>query len=327
MNEDNTKKQYCAPVVIPTLNRYEHFKRCIESLSRCTWAEETEVYVGLDYPPSEKYVDGYNKIRTYLNECGNLSFKQIHVIKRDYNWGAEKNSTALVEYVFQNYEVVIYTEDDNEFSPCFLDYMNKALEIYKDSPKVRSVCGYLQEYFYTDTTLSTVFVSPCAAWGIGMWRKKESEYSKISYNYYQNVLSSFNLSMKLFFIYPRLLGLLQNMVSKKQIWGDVMRSTHQILNGDLQIRPSISLVRNWGHDGSGLHCGKNIKLMEEFANQKIMEAAYYPIVQQKVEKTKGLALNLFFAGTDSNHLVGLKKIILVLLRYIMFRFKGKQICE
>lgn len=39
-----------APVIIPTLCRYEHFKECLESLSRCTWAEKTEVYIGLDYP-------------------------------------------------------------------------------------------------------------------------------------------------------------------------------------------------------------------------------------------------------------------------------------
>ena len=44
-----------APVLIPTLNRYEHFKRCLESLERCTWAEKTDVYVALDFPPSDKF--------------------------------------------------------------------------------------------------------------------------------------------------------------------------------------------------------------------------------------------------------------------------------
>ena len=32
-----------APIVIPTLNRYEHFKRCLESIERCTGAEYTDV--------------------------------------------------------------------------------------------------------------------------------------------------------------------------------------------------------------------------------------------------------------------------------------------
>ena len=33
-----------APVLIPTLCRYDHLKRCIESLSACTHAEKTDLY-------------------------------------------------------------------------------------------------------------------------------------------------------------------------------------------------------------------------------------------------------------------------------------------
>ena len=50
-----------APVIIPTLNRYEHFRKCLESLEACTGAEKTDVYVALDFPPSEKYVEGWKK--------------------------------------------------------------------------------------------------------------------------------------------------------------------------------------------------------------------------------------------------------------------------
>ena len=57
-----------APVLITTLNRYEHFVRCLESLERCTGSENTEVYVALDYPPSEKYKGGWVKISSYLSE-------------------------------------------------------------------------------------------------------------------------------------------------------------------------------------------------------------------------------------------------------------------
>lgn len=51
------------PIVIPTLNRYEHFKKCVESLARNTHADKTELIVGLDYPPSDKYMEGYLKIK------------------------------------------------------------------------------------------------------------------------------------------------------------------------------------------------------------------------------------------------------------------------
>ena len=34
-----------APVVIPTLNRFEHLRNCIESLKRCSGADQTEVII------------------------------------------------------------------------------------------------------------------------------------------------------------------------------------------------------------------------------------------------------------------------------------------
>ena len=52
------KSKSMYPILIPTLDRYEHFKKCIESLAKNTHANKTELVIGLDYPPSEKYMDG-----------------------------------------------------------------------------------------------------------------------------------------------------------------------------------------------------------------------------------------------------------------------------
>ena len=51
-------KKY-APVVIPTLCRYEHLKNCLESLARCTYSHETDVYLCLDFPAKESHKRGY----------------------------------------------------------------------------------------------------------------------------------------------------------------------------------------------------------------------------------------------------------------------------
>ncbi len=58
-----------APVLIPTLNRYDHLRQCLESLSRCSWADKTDVFVALDYPPEvnrEKYEEGWQCNKAYL---------------------------------------------------------------------------------------------------------------------------------------------------------------------------------------------------------------------------------------------------------------------
>ena len=44
-----------APITITTLNRYEHFVRCIQSLENNGLAKETELFISVDFPPSDKY--------------------------------------------------------------------------------------------------------------------------------------------------------------------------------------------------------------------------------------------------------------------------------
>ena len=128
-----------APVVIPTLCRFEHFKRCIDSLSRCTGAEFTDVYIGLDYPLKDSHWEGYRKICDYLEHFTG-SFHLI-VVKRDKNYGFRGNIRDLIEQVRCDYDRYILSEDDNEFAPNFLEYMNVGLEKYKDDPNVLRICG------------------------------------------------------------------------------------------------------------------------------------------------------------------------------------------
>ena len=57
-----------APVAVWTLNRYEHLRCCIDSLKKNKYAIDTEVYISLDFPPSEGYQEGYDKVRAYLHQ-------------------------------------------------------------------------------------------------------------------------------------------------------------------------------------------------------------------------------------------------------------------
>ena len=56
-----------APIIIVTLNRYEHLKRCIESLQKNGWAKYTELYISVDYPADESHWEGYGKVRERLS--------------------------------------------------------------------------------------------------------------------------------------------------------------------------------------------------------------------------------------------------------------------
>lgn len=143
-----------APIYIPTLNRYEHLRKCLESLSHCTGADQTEVYIALDYPPLDKwdkYAPGWEKNKEFLHSCGDMGFKKLHLIERTENYGtwnkgAIGNGKSIQAEMAKLYDCFIFTEDDNIFAPSFLEFMNKGFEKFRYDDKVISLCGY--RYFY-----------------------------------------------------------------------------------------------------------------------------------------------------------------------------------
>ncbi len=247
--------------MIPTLNRYEHFKRCIESLSRCTWADKTEVYVSLDYPPSDKYRDGYEKIKAYLLKCGDLGFKQLHVIYHERNLGAVENWYYLIRVGFDISDFIICTEDDNEFAPCFLDYMNKSLLKYKDDKEISSISAcFMGELDVEIKQNDCILTYSMSAWGLGLWNKKVRDFETFDKN---GGLIKELLKVKVFlnmlYYQPGSLNMIVTMYLKDEDWSDIKWQVYNYLKKKYQFRPVNTLVRNWGCDGSGVHSGANDK--------------------------------------------------------------------
>lgn len=278
-----------APVVIPTLNRYDHFKRCLESLEKCSGANKTDVYVGLDYPPSEKYVEGWKKIDKYLNEKSRLNgFRNLFIRKRDYNCGVGHsggNASLLVAEIKENTDRYIFTEDDNEFSPLFLEFMNQGLEIYKDNPKVTAICGYNPPIDMSDYSYNIYASYGHSGWGCGNWSTTQFEFKTKEID---RLLRKFKVLWKVYKRSPNLVFVLINMLSKKQIWGDTCIPFYNIVYDRFCIFPKTSFVRNWGHDGSGVHCGKGSDL--KFINQEINSDKSFVYDSIVIEETKSKAV-------------------------------------
>ena len=246
------EKSY-APVKIPTLCRYEHFKRCVESLSRCTGADQTELYIGLDYPANKSHVEGWKKISEYVDTI--TGFKEIHVFRRTCNWGAVKNMSDLTLHIQEKFNRMIYTEDDNEFAPNFLEYMNEGLEKYKDNNDVLRICGCVipwgadfegcMESYPYNAFPAHDFVS----WGVGCWLNKNIDYfTKM------DLLNSYKLSFKAIRMgYCLAVDRCLTNLNKPTTNPDICLRLYCAFNDKYCIFPSKSLVRNWGFDGSGLN--------------------------------------------------------------------------
>lgn len=255
----NTEIKAYAPVVIPTLNRYEHFKRCLESLERCSGADYTEVYVALDYPPSDKYRKGWELIDAYLHEKEKKNgFKVLHVVRRDHNYGTcsdNSNDAVLIRDIKPLYDSYIFTEDDNEFSPCYLEFMNKCLERFYDDDRIFLVCGYNYNVKFPDTYKNNFYITKWGCpWGIAKWFHKNKDLDPY---YNENKLRSliknditFNILMKR---NPASIQNIISMLKRGAIYGDAVMGSYSVLFDKYCIMPRLSMVRNWGNDGTGDH--------------------------------------------------------------------------
>lgn len=270
-----------APVCIPTLNRYEHLRKCLESLSRCTWADQTEVYVALDYPPVnqwDKYAPGWEKNREFLRSCGDMGFKKLHVIEREENYGIwlpghKGNSKCLLTMIRERYDRYIFTEDDNVFAPCFLEYMNKGLEMFEKDEKVHSIGGY--KFYYPIKKANNTFIRQTvdySPWGVGLWTKKRNANPNLTYRWYRAQWSLLKfVEMRRKYGWGMIAGWVSHCVKQTQpeheidnyIW------SYMQLTGKQQIVPTKTLVENIGLDGSGVTMQNAIGLHEEWCDSEL----------------------------------------------------------
>ncbi len=258
-----------APVCIPTLCRYDHFKRCVESLSRCTHADKTDLIIALDFPLKDSHKAGYEKISEYISSI--TGFKNVITIRREKNYGAVKNSYDIILTVFEKYERLIFTEDDDEFSPNFLDFINKGLEKFENDEEVYAICGYHFPYSLKNYANNVYSSHAISAWGIGYWRHKYMPVTVVVYNFtfIKTILSSWNKSFKL---YSRNFSIINDLISqqtKNMLCEDCLITAYLLNTNKYCIFPTVSKVRNWGQDGSGEHSGDMGEKEFIYTHQKI----------------------------------------------------------
>lgn len=256
-------KTFYAPVLITTLNRDKHFIKGIESLKKNTWAEYTDVYVALDYPPCDKYEEGYKKICVYLEQSDFSMFHSFHVVKREKNYGARSNLRALRDSIMDTYDRWIVAEDDIEFAHTFIEYMDKCLEKYKDDDRVMAINGYSYPLPWKVEEGSNAFLqfATFSAWGVGYWKSKIIQVRERIYNSY--LLNNFERAYKN--------GLLEHMIDGRRyeyiafaladvgskmlnVPCDMSYGIYMTLADKCVVTPVISQTRNHGFDGSGLYC-------------------------------------------------------------------------
>lgn len=324
----------CAPVLIPTLCRYEHFKECIESLKKNSYAQYTDIFIALDYPLKDAHKSGYEKICEYLKNDFS-EFKSFNVEKRKYNYGCTKNSYELELKIREKYENLIYAEDDIVFSPNFLEYMNKALQYSKNKDDIIAVTGYSYPVNWAVKDGATCFLQQfnCSMWGCGYWfkdiEKVEADIQEhLMYKDFGNIYKKQKNNMIDACRIDYISCLYEGEGEKNNLLNrvtDVSMRIYMGLYNKKVISPVISKSQNHGFDGSGLYCAKidtdnSVGVRADsfdYSNQIIDENNNFDFVlDEQNEQTIKININKLNKFDFRGFKIKFKTLIKILLLYV-----------
>jgi hypothetical protein len=257
----------CAPIVLFTYRRIPI--EVMNSLYENSLVEESELFIYSDGFKGESDKQDVLKVREYVK--GIIGFKTVKIIEADNNKGLACSIINGVTEIVNRYGKAIVLEDDLIVSSDFLEYMNDALNFYKDDERIWSISGYgpklpcLKKY---NEDLYLSFRS--SSWGWATWRDRwgvidwrVEGFKALQKNRY--LKKNFNLGGNDMY---KMLEL--QMLGKIDSWA-IRWCYSQFINNMYSVYPKKSKILNNGfYDNKGVHnSGKNNKLTLELSSKKV----------------------------------------------------------
>ena len=241
------------PIVLFAYNRPEHTRLTIESLRQNRLAADSDLHIFCDGPKSVQQVQAVGKVRDYLRTID--GFNSIHIVEREENKGLAASIIAGVSQILERHTACIVMEDDMLSAPSFLEFMNAALQVYRDRQNIFSVTGYnyplpIPADYREDAYLSY----RGSSWGWGTWtdRWRKVDWDVSDYGQFVDSALDQSLFRRGGDDLPDMLKL--QMEGKLDSWSirfDYAHHKHRAFC----LHPVKSKIQNIGFDGSGVHCG------------------------------------------------------------------------
>jgi hypothetical protein len=246
-----------APIGLSTYGRPQHLVQTIKALKKNTLAPKSELFIFSDAPKlgdEDRVAAVRNYIRTFV------VFMSIHIIERENN-DRVANSRGGLEMLLDRYGKVVFLAEDIVTAPSFLAFMNEALLKYEKNDRIFNVSGYTPPInFPTNYDHDVFFLRRISAWGFGIWKDRFEQLGYMSPEEYE-LFASNKEKVKNF---VRAGGTDLMLMLKADAYGeidagDVKMMYAQFKSDQYTVYPTISLVENIGHDGTGVHCDNTDK--------------------------------------------------------------------
>lgn len=238
-----------APIVVFCYNRPQHLRQTIDALRTNSLATQSDVIVFSDGPKGASDAALVQEVRALLAET--TGFRSVNINAAPQNKGLANSVIAGVSSVLEAHESVIVLEDDMLCTPDFLDYVNTALEVYRDRPDIFSVTGYTPPIALPADYPEDVYLAPRASsWGWGTWRDRwqkadwqATDFDKIN----SDPVQQKKLNAGGNDLWPMLFKQQRGLIDSWAIRWILAQMQHSAYG----LYPAQSKIRNIGTDGSG----------------------------------------------------------------------------
>lgn len=290
-----------APILLFVYNRPLHTRKVIKSLQQNCLAKDSELFI---YSDAAKTVEDELAVEDVRKEIHSVSgFAGVTIIERGKNWGLARNIIDGVTTRVKEFGKVIVLEDDLVVAPHFLRFMNDALEMYKDEPKV----GHIQacEFFEDSSLPDTFLIKWTGSWGWATWERawelfnsngeallKELEERKLTNAF------DFNNAYR----FTRMLR--RQIAGKNNSWA-IRWNASLFLKDVLSLNVGKSLVQNVGFDGTGTNCGGGGLYASNLYQEKLPVVKIEPIEENKMARK---AVENYYRRTNSFYAKAMRRI-------------------
>ena len=240
-----------APVVLAAYARPDHVRRTLEALAANHGAADTDVFVYCDGARGEQDREAVLATRTVIGNAA--GFRSISIVERETNIGLAQNIILAVTEIVVDRGQVIVLEDDIVTSPGFLQFMNQALDQFRDRPEVWHISGWNYP-IETSGLDDAFFLRVMNCWGWATWSDRWQHFQRAP----EALVKAFSPSQRRAFnldgAHDFFAQIESNVIGTKVTWA-IFWYAAIFLRGGLCLNPARSLVQNIGFDGTGENCG------------------------------------------------------------------------
>lgn len=298
--------QDLAPIALFVYNRPQHTLQTLEYLKQNELADKSRLYIFSDGAKTPQDEAKVAEVREIIRKTE--GFLSVEIIERAENVGLANSIIAGVSKLVSEYGQVIVYEDDLISSPQTLSYFNRALDHYRETERVMHIGSYMFP-IQSQKLPETFFFRAATSWGWATWERAWKHFEPDI----DTLINQFDEKKKADFAIDNTMNYwkqIQEFKSgKNNSWAIRWYASIFLMNG-LTLNPSQSLVRNIGHDGTGVHSGVN-NIYEVAINQQ--PVTYFPDILEENRQAYE-ALRTFFANRKGSLWARMKRFAVMKLR-------------